>query len=280
MPEANTEGTPAAERSQAGLENAASILQKLGKLLGAAVKSHAFGRTDYAKQIEEANRLAGQLDWKTFKTNLEQEASTVRDKEDSNLRSRREKLHQSAHAAQWHAQMGTQYDRIDIFQVEYEGATAVVKLGGALLERLRESDGEKLFERLRQLRTALEKMPFNREVFFNLLKAAHANGRRAMAGGDEFVPVRDLHREMVLERARASERFRKSAELKNIDSYSLPQFIYDLARFIREGVTIGGERIVTQTPSMRESKETVHIPNLDHPTSSEVAAARLAVKPA
>jgi len=49
---------------------------------------------------------------------------------------------------------------------------------------------------------------------------------------------------------------------------------------VREGIAAGQERIVTETPSMRESKETIHIPNLDHPTSGEVAAARLAIKPA
>ena len=97
---------------------------------------------------------------------------------------------------------------------------------------------------------------------------------------DEFVPVRDLHREMLLERARVSERFRKTGEAKNIEPYPLAQFIYDLARFLREGVVLGEERIMTQTPSMRESRETIHIPNLEHPAANETAAARLAIKAA
>ena len=56
--------------------------------------------------------------------------------------------------------------------------------------------------------------------------------------------------------------------------------MFDLARFIREGNSFGAERLMTQTPSMRESKETIHIPNLEHPTGNETAAARLAIKPA
>lgn len=280
MPDEKPEAKKTTETHLTGLDADASALQKLSKVLGAAVKSRAFGKPTFAKQIEEASKLAGQINWAEVKGNIEREASAVREKDEANLRGRREKLHQAAHAEKWPAQMGAQFDRIDIFQVEYEGVTAVVKLGGVVCERVKEGDGEKLFARLQQLRSTLEKTPFERESFFKVLKGAHTVCRRAIAGGDEFVPVRDLHREMVLERARNSERFRKSAEPKNIDPYSLPQFIYDLARFLRVGVSVGGERIMTQAPSMREARETIHIPNLDHPTSSETAAARLAIRPA
>ncbi len=279
MPDDNVEAKEPTKTKLTSLEADAGALQKLSKVLGAAVKARAFGRSDFSKNIEEANKLAAQINWAEVRGSIEREASAVREKDEANLLGRREKLHQAAGAARWHAQMGSQFDRIDIFQVDYEGATAVVKLGGVVFDRVKEGDGGKLFARLQHLRAMLERSPFERETFFKILKGAHAVCRRTVTSADEFVPVRDLHREMVLERARNSERFRKSAEPKNIDPYSLPQFIYDLARFLRGGVTAGGERIVTQTPSMRESKETVHIPNLDHPTSSEVAAARLAIRP-
>jgi hypothetical protein len=81
-----------------------------------------------------------------------------------------------------------------------------------------------------------------------------------------------------LEQARNSERFRKSVDPKDIDPYPLPQFVFDLARFVRDGATVGGERLVTQAPSMREARDTIHIPNLDHPTGGETAAARLAIR--
>ena len=263
-----------------GLDAASGQLQKLAKQLSAAVKARAHGKLDYGKCVGEATRLAHQINWAALLSDLEQEANGIRDRDEANLRSRREKLLQAASAAQWSMQQGGQYDRIGIFQVEYEGAAAVVKLGGVGCERVHETDGAQLFGRLQRLRATLEQTPFQREVFFKLLKGAHKTCRQASPGSDEFVPVRELHREMVLERARHSERFRKSAEAKSIEAYSLEQFIFDLARFIREGVTMGGERIVTQTPSMRESRETVQIPNLDHPTSSETPAARLAIRPA
>jgi hypothetical protein len=267
------------EAGLSGLDADANVVQRLGKVLVAAAKSRAFGRPEYAKQIEEASRLANQVDWAALKGNIEREAGEFRERVETNLRSRREKLHQAASAAQWHAQMGSQYDRIDIFQVEYEGATAVVKLGGVPYERVKEVDGEKLFARLTELKGALEKAPFRREGFFQQLRGAYST---CLRGGrsDEFVSVRELHREMVLERARGGEQFRKSGNAKHIEAYGLPQFIFDLARFVREGITVGGERMVTQTPSMRESKETIHIPSLDHPTGGDVAAARLAIRAA
>jgi hypothetical protein len=262
-----------------GLEADASLLGKLAKALAAAVKSRAFGRAEYAKQIEAASKLAGQINWPEVKANLDREAGVVRERNEANLGSRREKLLQAASAAQWALQQGSQFDLIDIFHVFYEGGSVVVKLGGVLLERIPETDGGKVFARLQQLRTGLEQTPFNREGFFSLLKGAHAICRRAQPGDDEFVPVRELHREMILERARSSDLFRKSGELKNISPYTLPQFIFDLARFIRDGAVVGNERIMTHAPAMRESKEMIHIPNLNHPTNSETTAARLTIRP-
>lgn len=279
MADDNTPTHRTPERQLPGLDADASLLNKLAKALAAAVKSRAFERPEYAKQIEEASKLAGQINWNDVKANIDREASVVRERNEANLTSRREKLLQAASAAQWAAQQGSQIDLIDIFQVVYEGAIVVVKLGGVPLERIQETDGEKVFARIRQLRTGLDQNPFHRESFFKLLKAAHAICRRTQLGGDEFVPVRELHREMVLERARSSDLFRKNADLKNIDPYPLTQFIFDLARFTRDGAILGTERIMTQTPAMRESKEMIHIPNLNHPTNSETTAARLAIRP-
>jgi hypothetical protein len=267
------------ESNFSGLEAEASMLQKLAKALKEAAKSEAFGRPEFGKQIEEASRLAERINWPELKATIAKHSAAALERDEENLRGRREKLMQAATAAKWAVQQGGHFDRLDIFQLEYEGTTVVVKLGGVVLERVKEPDGEKLFAHLQQARTGLDKLPFDREDFFKRLKGAHTICRFATMGGDEFVAVRDLHREMVLERVRNSEKFRKSAELKNIDAYPMTQFIFDLARFLRGGIAVGNERLVTQTPSMRESKETIHIPNLDHPSSGETAAARLAIKP-
>ena len=74
-------------------------------------------------------RLAKQIDWAALKANIERAGNEAREQMEASLRSRREKLHQAAGAAQWQGQMGSQYDRVDVFHVEYEGATVVVKLG-------------------------------------------------------------------------------------------------------------------------------------------------------
>jgi hypothetical protein len=263
-----------------GWESDARQLGKLAKVLSAAVKSKAIGKPEFAKQIEEANRLAAQINWAEVRGNIEREAKGEQERIEANLGGRREKLLQAASAAKWVFQQGSQFDLIDIFQVHYEGAAVVVKLGGVPFQRFAETDGEKVFARLKQLRAGLDQVPFQREAFFKQLKGAHAICRHAQSGSDEFVPVRELHREMVFERARNSDRFRKTGEAKSIEAYPLPQFIYDLARLIRDGAVVGSECIRTQTPAMRESKEMVHIPNLNNPSSSETAAARLAIRPA
>jgi hypothetical protein len=280
MADDKTTSGKTAELMFPGWENDARLIGKLAKVLSAAVKSKAIGKPDFAKQIEEANRLAAQVNWAEVRGNIEREAKGERERSEANLGSRREKLLQAATAARMAVQQGSQFDLIDIFQIQYEGTAVVVKLGGMPFQRVAETDGEKVFAKLRQLRAGLDQVPFQRETFFKQLKGAHAICRHAQASGDEFVPVRELHREMLFERARNSDRFRKTGEVKSIEDYSLPQFIYDLARLIRDGAVVGSERILTQTPAMRESKEMIHIPNLNNPSSSETTAARLAIRPA
>lgn len=260
-----------------GLDSTSGLLQKLAKQVSAAVKARAQGKDEYGKCVNEAAKLARQVNWNALVTTLEAEARGMRETEEAHLRSRREKLLQAASAARCPNEMGARFDRIDIFQVEYEGVTAVVKLGGVVAACIKEADGEKLFGQIKQLRAGLEQTPFNRESFLKLLKNAYTTCRRTLAGDDEYVPVHELHREMVLERARNSDRFRKSAEAKAIEPYALTQFVFDLARFLREGAVLGAERIVAHPPSMRQTKETVQIPNLENPRSPETSAARLAV---
>lgn len=280
MSDENTAISNGSDANGAGLESGAATLQKLCKVLGTAIKSRAFGKPEFAKEIQEASRLAGQFDWATLKTAIEIEAKASREQNEANLQMRRERLHQAALVANVPAVMGAQTDRIDIFRIEYVGALAAITLGGVELERSKESDGDKLFTHIRNLRASLEKTPFSREGFFRVLKAAHTSCRISGPFSDEFVPVRDLHREILFERARASDRFRKNPDPKSIEPYPMHYFVFDLARFIREGNSLGTERLMTQTPSMREHKETIHIPNLEHPTGNEIAAARLAIKPA
>src|SRR5438046_6334415 len=99
MPDNEAEAKRTGEATTSGLEANASMLQKLGKLLAAAVKSRAFGRPDFVKQIEEGAKMARLINWTEVLASIEQEAGGVREQLDTHLRERREKLHQSATTA-------------------------------------------------------------------------------------------------------------------------------------------------------------------------------------
>lgn len=258
------------------LEKYLPSLKKLLKTVEAASKA-GVPKPDAANKLKAAGRLAQQFDWPGFVEAIKQAGEFEQHQYQESMKSRREKLLRAARAAGEPFDDGARVVRVGIFRVEFEGESAVVSLGGVEVERTKEVDGEKLFQRLKELRASLEQVPFNRAEFFKQMQASYATCRRAGVA-DEFVSVRDLHRELVLERARSSGAFRKRPEPKNMPNYPLHQFVFDLARFIQKGVAVGEDRLVTTTPSMRESAGTVFIPNLDHPLTGETSAARLAIK--
>lgn len=254
-------------------------LKRLARLLGDAQKHRSRQPSAAQAALAEAMRVVDTLDWTAVRTVLQKEHDELGEKHSAELQARRETLLKAAEAASVPAEMRSRADRIGIFNVSYEGVQVVVTLGSVRITAWKEADGQRLFERLQKLRQTLEQAPFARETFFKLLKAGYATTRRLGGSGDEFVPLRDLHRELVFERARLSEKFRRSPDPKNLDSYPLFQFVFDLARFLAGGVNVGEERLQTQTPSMRENKETAFIPNLEHPLAAETPVARLAIKP-
>lgn len=259
------------------LDHQSSQLQDLSKQLTAALKPAAQSEPDFCKTLESVLKIAELVDWPSFLASLRAVAESARAKQQADLHSRRQSLHHAARAAGIAVEGGGNSDRIDIFQVDYDGATAVVKLSDIAIERFKLSDGTALFIAVRKLRSQLEDVGFDRESFFNDLKAAYAICRRDGEPSEEFVLIVNVHRELLLERARKSGAFRRNPDPKYIPAYPLFQFVFDLARFIRGGVSFGGMRLKTTTPSLREANLTVHIPNLDHPTSPTTAAARLAI---
>jgi len=259
------------------LAQQAAHLKKLVGTLADEAKARGQGKPDAARKLEEAARLAGQFDWPKFIEALKRACDEDRAQREVSLQSRREKLLQAARAAGESFNESTRAVRVGIFRVVFEGESAVTTLGGVEVERTKETDGEKLFKRLQDLRGQLEHSPFKREAFFKQTKAAY--GACCQGGArDKFVSIRDLHLELVLARARSHVAFRKRPEPKNVPAYPMYQFVFDLARFIQGGVSAGDERLVTTTPSMRESASTIFIPSLDHPLGNETPAARLAIK--
>ena len=64
------------------------------------------------------------------------------------------------------------------------------------------------------------------------------------------MPIRRLYPLVVLVRQSQDERFVKRPEQKSFRNYPMAQFVYDLARFGKDGWIMQGERLSTQTPNM------------------------------
>ncbi len=234
-------------------------------------------KPDTLKLFREALRMAESFNWEQFVDGLRRLVNHLHEERQRGLQERREKLLQSARDEGEPFRGDTRTVRVGIFDVTFEGESVVVGLGGVEIERTKEVDGKRLFQRLRTLRKSLEEIPFNREDFFRQLKTSYATCR-GRKPANEFVAICDLHCELVLERARNTPAFRKRPGPKNVPAYPLHQFVFDLARFIQKGVAVREERLVTRTPSMRESRRPVSIPNLDHPLQNETTATMLAIQ--
>lgn len=270
--------SPIAERPS--LQVPLARLKQLVRLVGNADKKRTGELGAARTALAEALRTVEATDWPALHEALKAAHDEIAGKHEAELRVRRETLLKAAQTAGVHTEARERSDRIGVFNVVYEGLNAVVTLGGVRVASLKGTDGNRLFEQLRRLLLSLEQTRFEREDFFRLIKGAYASCRSLGSPGDEFVPLRDLYRELIFERARHSERFCRSPDARNIEPYPLHQFIFDLARFLQGGVTVAGERLQTRSPSMRENKDTVFIPNLEHPGAAEIAAAQLAIKPA
>src|ERR1043166_8604141 len=79
MPDENAPLRNSPEVKDSGLEAGAATLQKLCKVLGTAIKSRAFGKPEFGREIQEASKLAGQVDWVALKSAIESEAKACRE---------------------------------------------------------------------------------------------------------------------------------------------------------------------------------------------------------
>ena len=90
--------------------------------------------------------------------------------------------------------------------------------------------------------------------------------RRQGKDRDGKVPIRTLYPLVVLARHSRDARFVKRPITKSFTEYSMAQFVYDLARFGRDGwKTDRGERLCNQPPNMASIAKgaTVTLPSLD-----------------
>ena len=178
------------------------------------------------------------------------ERERLRERYELELQNRRETLRRSAKDEGWTTQGFSGHDAVGCFRVKYKQERVVIEIGSERLATVVEVDGGALFERLVDLLSGLESFPFSRESFFRSVKEAIAIGRAVGKARDGRVPVRDLYPLVVLSRQNQDGRFLKEPSSKRFEDYPMGQFVYDLARFGREGWGVGSERLVNLPPNM------------------------------
>lgn len=253
-------------------------VQRFAKQLAVAGKAAERREPGAADELAQTLKLAAQIDWPRLVECLREDTEAERNRLEKEIDSRREDLVRASLAESVPMAIHARSARVGIFTVNFEGATSVISLGGLRLAECKETDGGKLLAAIQKCRASLDAVTFNREQFFQELKTAMEHCHRLGAASNGYIPLRDLHREVVLERARRSDRFRRAPEPKNMEPYPLSQFVFDLWRFGKGGWAYGSEKLATEAPSMRQNRDTLYLPNLGDPLAQETAVARLAIK--
>ncbi len=201
------------------------------------------------KAVAALRDLDGKLDGWVRHLDGEQ-AAHVREREAA-LDRRREDLRRSAEEVGWRVLRRRDYDIVDCFRVDYRKDRVTVRLGSERLDAFDEVDGKGLLARLRAAREALDRFPFDRLGFLQDLKDAIGVAGALRRDRDGRVPIRSLYPLVALVRQTGNERFLKRPDSKTYADYPMTQFVYDFARFGREGwKTERGERVSNQPPNM------------------------------
>ena len=189
----------------------------------------------------------------------------VQEREES-LKRRREQLARSAKEAGCPIKRLNDFDYVEGFRVNYRYERVSLMLGTESLPSFKEEDGARLFARVQEEREKLESFPFVRQDFFESIKDAIQLAQRQGKDRDGKVPVRTLYPLLVLVRQSRDVNFMRRPVGKCFADYSMAQFVYDLARFGRDGWQDDkGERLRNQPPNMASisRRATVTLPSLD-----------------
>lgn len=184
---------------------------------------------------------------------------------DAAFKRRREDLARSARAAGWAVRRLKFYDHVGCFQVLYRRERVTVKLGSEELRSMDEVDGSRLFIRLQQEKERLDGFPFDRSRFYEALKESIGLARLQHKHRNGRVLIRDLYPRMVLVLQSRDPRFVRRPGKGSFTDYQMAQFVYDLARFGRDGWKAGQERLSNQPPNMASiaKGDTVTLPSLE-----------------
>lgn len=179
---------------------------------------------------------------------------------------RREDLKRAAEDASWVVTPRSKYDYVGCFKVIYKQERVAIEVGSEVYAKsIDEVDGAKLFAYLESVKKTLDDSHFDRSLFFRTLKDAISLARILEMDRTGKVSIRKLYPLLVLVRQSCDERFLKRPIQKSFNDYSTAQFVYDLARFGRNGWTLGKEQLASQTPNMATIGRgaTMTLPSLD-----------------
>lgn len=239
-------------------------IDRLSRSLKALNKMRDGKIADRVKALDGALKALRTVCLEDLNELLKKEHAALSNQESLALERRREDLLHAAKTAGLDHKRFSDYDRVGVFKVTYKGKRVYLELGSERFRELEESDGAKIFQAIEQATSDLEREEFSREVFFQTLKAAFMLARVQGKAQNSKVAVRVLFPYVVAAKQIQNENFLKRPESARFCNYSMPQFLYDLARFGRDGWSIGRERLRTQTPNMAtiQAGKSVLLPSL------------------
>lgn len=216
--------------------------------------------------LRKAREAASSLQSTLLSCLFERLSGSIAAEVDKALESRRETLLLGAQQAGIPAKRYHNYDRIGPFKVLYKDREIRLELGSEPAAEFEAPDGKAAFQMIRDEMRALEKEPFDRTSFFQAFRTAY----RMMRDNDEtrqegWAQIRTLYAYVALSRQAQSKDFLKRPGPKTFRPYSAAQFVYDLARFGKEGWMLGDESIRSHTPNMATiaTGRVMALPSLD-----------------
>ena len=248
------------------LPDVLKTLDRARKTVDLLVKAKDTSRAGRISALDKAIAALRVIESGQILSVLDCERSALVRSRDEALEHRREHLARSAKEAGWPVKRLKEYDFAGGFQVSYKLERVTLRLGSEVLTTFDEPDGASLFSRLQEERSRLEEFPFEQADFIESIKDAIHLARRQGKDRGGKVPIRTVYPLLVLARQSRDERFIKHPGTKFFTEYSMAQFVYDLARFGRDGwKTDRGERLCNQPPNMASIARgtTVTLPSLD-----------------
>jgi hypothetical protein len=245
------------------MENLKKLQKELRKIVNsltmpAKAKNNLFEKK---KWLENAKAVLKRFDILLIKEEIDTLYGHVDRDISQQLKARREDFMNISRQNQYKAERIDSYDKFDILKVEYKGNIVIVSLNNVKLRQKELATGEEIFEMCKTELKKLQSSEFDRKNFFSQLKLSISFLKLAKPktiSPNGSVILKEVYPLMRLVREYQSQK-------KMI--YELPQFIYDIARFVDGGVTEKNYRMEMETPAKAFTREALIIPNLANPIS-------------